>query len=254
MELKKKKEIDLADAIIRMIQQPGSVTVYQPIENPEDKYTINDLKGLSVNDGAVFMIEDEPEEDPEPTPEEDPKDKWKTIPVVMDPPEEAPKRKGPVIDDGKILALKKAGWSNVKIGEEMGHQRCDRWQPLDEDGVHERMRNMKRQENEMDNVKISIETKGTKTIQISCKSCICIAFDPDDSDGADMLQAMIGVGNKYEMLVKAAESMWKLTDRCIEDETEKIITGGMMVKILQKAILGDSSLETIKVEGAIKQI
>lgn len=118
MELKKKKEIDLADAIIRMIQQPGSVTVYQPIENPEEKYTINDLKGMSVNDGAVFMIGDnEPEED---EPEEDPKDKWKTIPVVMDPPEEAPKRRGPVIDDGKIMALHKANWPITEIAADLG--------------------------------------------------------------------------------------------------------------------------------------
>lgn len=121
MELKKKKEIDLADAIIRMIQQPGSVTVYQPIENPEEKYTINDLKGMSVNDGAVFMIEDdEPEAAPEPAPEEDPKDKWKTIPVVMDPPEEAPKRRGPVIDDGKIMALHKANWPITEIAADLG--------------------------------------------------------------------------------------------------------------------------------------
>lgn len=121
MELKKKKEIDLADAIIRMIQQPGSVTVYQPIENPEEKYTINDLKGMSVNDGAVFMIEDD-------EPEEDPKDKWKVVPVVMElPKQEAPEQeankftpKGDKIDDGKILALKKAGWTDVAIAEELG--------------------------------------------------------------------------------------------------------------------------------------
>ena len=109
MELKKKKEIDLADAIIRMIQQPGSVTVYQPIENPEDKYTINDLKGLSVNDGAVFMIEDdEPEATPEPAPVED------------QPEQDAPKRRGPVIDDGKIMALHKANWPITEIAADLG--------------------------------------------------------------------------------------------------------------------------------------
>lgn len=109
MELKKKKEIDLADAIIRMIQQPGSVTVYQPIENPEEKYTINDLKGMSVNDGAVFMIEDdEPEAAPEPAPEED------------QPEQETPKRRGPVIDDGKIMALHKANWPITEIAADLG--------------------------------------------------------------------------------------------------------------------------------------
>ena len=113
MAMAKRKEIDISDAVIRMLQNPGSVTAYRPILNPEDGYTLTELKELAVNEGVIFMTGD---------------DGWETIPAAAQEPvqeddtpeQEQPKRKGPVVDDGKIMALYKANWSIKEIAHDLG--------------------------------------------------------------------------------------------------------------------------------------
>lgn len=58
-----------------------------------------------------------PKPEPKPVPKKEPKPK-KVEQVKLDPPEkEKPKKK---LDDGKMLALRRAGWSYDKIADEMG--------------------------------------------------------------------------------------------------------------------------------------
>lgn len=106
------------------------------------------------------------------------------------------------------------------------------------------MRN--RKENGMDAIKLRVEStrENEQQIEIECKSCICIAFDPLDVD-ADMIQTMTGSGDPRTMIVKAAESLWHLAGMAVNDETEKTIIGALMINRLKKAMLGESSLSGV---------
>lgn len=88
----------------------------------EDEFLLmivnDDLDTVGASD-AVRIWEKLNEElpEPEPAPKKEPKPK-KVERVKLDPPEkEKPKKK---LDDGKMLALRRAGWSYEKIADEMG--------------------------------------------------------------------------------------------------------------------------------------
>ena len=99
----------------------------------------------------------------------------------------------------------------------------------------------------MDTVKLRVEStkENEKPIEVECKCCICIAFDPLNSK-ADMIQTMTGSGDTKYMLLKAAESLWHLAGKAVNDEVEKTIIGALMIDRLKKAILGDSTVSEMR--------
>lgn len=96
----------------------------------------------------------------------------------------------------------------------------------------------------MDTIKLTIENSrnGEEPMEVECKSCICIVFDPRGYE-ADMIQIMQGTGDRRYLISKATESMWILADKTIDNELEKNMLGAFMLTRLKKAILGDSSFE-----------
>ena len=99
----------------------------------------------------------------------------------------------------------------------------------------------------MDTVKLRVEStkENEKPIEVECKCCICIAFDPVGSK-ADIIQTMTGSGDTRHMLLKTAESLWHLAGRAVNDEVERTILGALMIDRLKKAMLGDSTVSELE--------
>lgn len=99
----------------------------------------------------------------------------------------------------------------------------------------------------MDTVKLRVEStkENEKPIEVECKCCICIAFDPLNSN-ANMIQTMTGRGDTKYMLLKAVESLWGLSGKVFNDEVDRTIVGALMLDRLKHAILGDSTVSEIE--------
>ena len=101
------KQIALVDAVKRVI---NGHRVFMMMEI--DPHTT--IEDLSFSDGFI-VIEEDPQPEVKPEPEPKPKAQPKTKPKAEQ------KKPGPAgIDHGKLIALRKAGWSIEKIADEMG--------------------------------------------------------------------------------------------------------------------------------------
>lgn len=108
------KEIELKEALIRMIEKPNTVAVFEEIENPADAFTVGQLWARHEAGSLLFFdvaeeVKDENEEVKEEVEE-----------VKAEVKEPKKKENRPTeIDDGKIRALYTAKWSMRQIAEEM---------------------------------------------------------------------------------------------------------------------------------------
>jgi len=93
----------------------------------------------------------------------------------------------------------------------------------------------------MNEVKITIDYDGNKT-ELTGRAVLGAVFDPVDVK-ADMVQFLNGRGNTRRMLIKMAEGLWRLAENACKDETDKIVTGALMIEGIKKAMLGESTLE-----------
>ncbi len=108
------KEIDLLTAV-SLVAQGERVRCLVPMVGPDGEW--QDMQTNYLNeclDGMIFFADDEQVREPEPEALSD-----------KEPEPEPPKRKPnpgstKVLDEGKIKALRVAGWSIAKIADEMG--------------------------------------------------------------------------------------------------------------------------------------
>lgn len=94
----------------------------------------------------------------------------------------------------------------------------------------------------MKEVKITIDYDGNKT-ELTGRAVLGMVFDPVGVK-ADMVQFLNGHGNTCRMLIKMAEGLWSLAEKTCKDETDKIVTGALMIEGIKKAMLGESNLES----------
>ena len=117
------KQITFVDAIELMAFQEKPPTVMVARFEEANNFSLSHLRALA-DDGAMFYLPEDQEEQPEilpeleePDPEPEEADLEEELEPEEEPEPEKPKRAS--IDHGKIRALRNAGWSIKQIAEEM---------------------------------------------------------------------------------------------------------------------------------------
>lgn len=99
--------VTLKEAILRSV---GGAQVLVTMGSDIKKMSLEELERLS-KEGALFLARMDEQKD---------KEQPKKPPIVIEKAESPPPGRKTPLDMGKVMALKKAGWSQKAIAEEMG--------------------------------------------------------------------------------------------------------------------------------------